>query len=462
MSLRPQTRPGPWTPPPESEILRQSGLSGDTAFIAMGLDGEMISARNQDLPLPPASVAKSVTALYAMEALGGAYRFATVVMGTGPIEGGVLKGDLILRGTGDPVFDTDALGALASEVVARGIKRITGRFLVNGTGLPPIEQIDPGQLPQAGYNPSISGLNLNYNRVHFEWRKTGDAYRLTMDARAQRYQPRVASSAMRIVPEAWPVYTHRKKNAREEWTVARPALGNGGARWLPVRAPEFYAGDVFRSISGGMGLALPQAEHDTRGDMRGQVIASHVSPTLRGLCGGMLRYSTNLTAEVLGLRATQALGGAPASLAASAAMMNAWAKGRFDADMALVDHSGLGDASRITCASLAKVMGGAEGLPGMLKDIAVKDPDGRVIAAPGHRIRAKTGTLNFVSSLAGYVYPEDGTPFVFAIISSDLEKREAIAEQDRDRPAGSRTFARRARVLQQLLIARWAQASVET
>ncbi|MEM8591249.1 MAG: D-alanyl-D-alanine carboxypeptidase/D-alanyl-D-alanine-endopeptidase [Pseudomonadota bacterium] len=459
-SLRPIPRPGSVGPAPAADLLAKAKLSGTTAFIATRADGTVIEALNAARGLPPASVAKALTAVYAMESLGASYRFATVLLGTGPVADGVLEGDLILKGTGDPILDSDALGGLAAQLKEAGITGISGRFLVDGRDMPKIDQVDPAQLPWVGYNPSVSGLNLNYNRVHFEWRKTGADYRLTMDARAKTYQPRVATSQMKIVPEAWPIYTYRQGADRELWTVARPALGSGGARWLPVRRPEIYAGDVFRTIAASFGVTLPEAEIEA-GPMRGAVLGSHISPSLRGLCGGMLKYSTNLTAEVLGLRASQARGAAPETLQNSAEAMNSWAAQRFGAAMELVDHSGLGEASRVSCAGLARVLNGTSELSDMLKEIKVKNSQGDVVDAPSYGIRAKTGTLYFVNSLAGYITPKGREPISFAIISSDLPRRAAIKEGDKERPPGARSYARRARTLQQGLIARWAALAVE-
>lgn len=459
-SLRPQPRPGSLGVRRAADIVAEAGLTGTTAFVAASADGSILEARNGQVELPPASVAKALTALYAVDTLGPSYRFATVVMGTGPLNEGVLEGDLILKGTGDPILDTDALAGLARQLRDAGLTRIAGSFLVDGRGLETIDQIDPSQLVQAGYNPTVSGLNLNYNRVHFEWRRSGGEYRLTMDARAERYQPRVSHATMRVVPEAYPVFTHRAGDVREHWTVARPALGNGGARWLPVRQPELYAGDVFRTLAAAMGITLPPAGRD-EGPLRGAVLASHVSPTLRGLCGGMLRYSTNLTAEVIGLRASAARNVAPGGLTVSAAAMNAWAQDRYGAELSLVDHSGLGDQSRVSCEALTQVLTRTDRLAPMLKDIAVKNSQGSTVSNPGYVIKAKTGTLNFVSSLAGYVTPQNAPPIAFAIISSDLPRRAAVPEQDKDRPPGSRTYARRARAMQQALIARWAQLAVD-
>ena len=215
--------------PSGDALVAASGVSGEVAYaVAEATQGDMLEVRGPVLRLPPASVAKTVTSLYALEHLGPEFRFATRVLATGPVASGVVQGDLILVGSGDPTLDTDALAGLAAQVKAAGISSVTGRFLVYDGALPPIDQIDGAQTEYAGYNPTISGLNLNYNRVHFEWRRLGADYSLKMDARAEKFAPDVRIAHMQIAVRDVPVFDHQAGQGRDEWTVSRAALGNGG------------------------------------------------------------------------------------------------------------------------------------------------------------------------------------------------------------------------------------------
>lgn len=310
---------------------------------------------------------------------------------------------------------------------------------------------------QVGYNPAVSGLNLNYNRVHFEWRRVGGDYSLKMDARARTYQPTVRGVRMRTVARDAPVYTY-EGGQPEAWTVARSAMGGGGARWLPVRRPDVYAGEVFRTIAASQGLRLPIAEPLTGAE--GATLVGRVSPNVGPMVGGMLKFSTNLTAEILGLKSTMARGGTPMDLASSAAQMSAWAQTRYGAGVALNDHSGLIDTSRVTAQALCQIMAGAarDGImPGRLKTYRLKDEDGAPIEDNDILIRAKTGSLNFVSTFAGLLELPDREPLCFAILSADLPRRAALTKQDRERPAGSKSWAKRARAMQNDLLTRWSR-----
>ena len=66
-----------------------------------------------------------------------------------------------------------------------------GKFYVYDGALPNLDEIDESQLDQSGYNPAISGLNLNFNRVHFEWKREGGAYTVMLDARSINFRPAV-------------------------------------------------------------------------------------------------------------------------------------------------------------------------------------------------------------------------------------------------------------------------------
>ena len=97
----------------------------------------------------------------------------------------MLEGDLILAGGGDPVTDTDDLAQLAADLKDSGLRELRGRFIVWDGALPFVSTIDSGQPPHVGYAPSVSGIALNFNRVHFEWVRGASGYTVTMDARTR-------------------------------------------------------------------------------------------------------------------------------------------------------------------------------------------------------------------------------------------------------------------------------------
>lgn len=447
----------PGAPSPQA-LIAQAKLGGQVGVaVADARSGRILESVGGDLAMPPASTAKTITALYALETLGADARFVTRLIATGPVKGGRLLGDLILAGGGDPTLSTDDLGAMAAELKARGLTGVEGRFLVWGGALPYVRAIDQSQPDYLGYNPAVSGLMLNYNRVNFVWERKGQGYELFMDARGERYAPRVVSARMSIVNRDLPVYTYSDRGKAEEWTVAASALGKGGSRWLPTRRPELYAGDVFQSLARAMGISLP-APQQVAALPAGTVLVQHASAPMATVLRDMLKYSNNLTAEAVGMAAS--LRRLPlARHAQSAPAMCDWLQQRTGVSARLVDHSGLGGASRVTPEAMVTALqrlGPQLQLRPLLKDFALRDAQGKTARQQAIAVDAKTGTLNFVSSLVGWMTAPDGTDLVFAIFTGDVARRDSIPEAQRERAPGNRAWVGRSKLLQSQLIERWA------
>lgn len=449
------------TLPDTASLVARAQIRGATTVALIDLDtGEIIDGVAPALKLPPASTTKALTALYALRTLGPAHRFQTRLLATGPVEGGVLQGDLILSGGGDPTLDTDALADLARGLSSAGIRAVAGAFYYDGNALPLIPSIDPGQPDHLGYNPTIAGLNLNFNRVYFEWKRQEGDYTVSMDARSGTLRPQVRVSSMSVEPRSSPIYTYERREGRDHWTVARGALGREGGRWLPVRDPDGYAADVFRTLAAKEGISLQIGQAAPQDTAATQVLVSRNSDSLPTLLRGMLKYSTNLTAECMGLSASQALGAHPDSLAASGRAMASWFSAQMPtpAEMTFADHSGLGDTTRISSRDLAAALalnGAISDLGPLLKPVTLRDGQGTQLSDYPTAIFAKTGTLNFVSALGGYIVPPSGRRYAFSIMSADLDRRALLTRAQRDRPEGARPWARRARKLQNDLLLNW-------
>jgi D-alanyl-D-alanine carboxypeptidase/D-alanyl-D-alanine-endopeptidase (penicillin-binding protein 4) len=197
------------------------------------------------------------------------------------------------------------------------------------------------------------------------------------------------------------------------------------------------------------------APDTTRALPEGRVLAVRQSDGLALILRDMMKYSTNVTAEAVGMAAS--VHGGAASHAASARAMTAWLHARAGLSGArFVDHSGLGPASRIGAGELVQALarlGPGAGLRGLMKEVTFKDKEAPV--APALKVEAKTGTLNFVSTLAGYMTAPGGRDLAFAIFTADVARRDAVSAEDQERPPGGKTWNRQSKRLQSRLIARW-------
>jgi serine-type D-Ala-D-Ala carboxypeptidase/endopeptidase (penicillin-binding protein 4) len=438
-----------------SAAIVRFGRQGVSSVALRDLEhGRMLEQYDATRSLPPASVLKIMTALYALDALGPGYRFTTSLRATGPRQGGTLRGSLVLVGSGDPTLDANALDAMTKALTATGLRTVDGAFLAADGALPGISEIDPTQPAHVGYNPAISGLNLNYNRVRVEWAPGRGGPDFSFFAPGQTFRVALAGIGGELGPAAPP--RHRMDGSREIWAMPGSRMRGAGGLWLPVRQPAAHAAEVFRTRSAERGLALPEPQI-VANPPAGVDLVIHESAPLAEILRGMLRYSTNLTAEIVGLRASQRRGFAPATLAESGGLMTDWARARYGLTEAVFgDHSGLSDVSRWSAAETVRVLAAASDgpLPHLLHEQVLTEEAGRPVAMPHVEARAKTGTLYFVSGLAGYLTTAD-RQLAFAVQAADMGRRATIVQPASETPPGARSWAAASRAMQRDLLRDW-------
>lgn len=476
------------------DALPQSPRSGLVGYMVARVDtGEVIAARNADEPFIPASVTKVPTALYAIDSLGLDFRFRTRLIATGPLVGGVLRGDLILSGGGDPTLDSGDLARLVAELKAAGVNRVAGRFIYDDRALPRMEEIEPGQPVYASYNPGLSGLSLNFNRVLMRWsRQNGGGYDIEMRAHAARRQaPATGYEAALLPPEDRALFRRSARDGAggrriQVWSVSERNLGRRGQRWLPVQDPSLYAANAFRSIATDEGVQLPEPVAgaapllDTAPDGP-RLLAEHLSEPLSNILSGMLKYSTNLTAEVIGLTASgvrhlaardvrfRASAADPSrDLALSGDAMARWVNETYGlgaegagGDMIFYNHSGLTAASRVTPRAMTQLLVNAAADPARFAEFYELMP---VRTGRGVRntalVRAKTGTIYYGRALVGYIECRaSGERYAFAFFNSDATERASFdLSIDVNAPApprSARIWLNRAMAAERALMTRW-------
>lgn len=451
----PVARPLPG-PKEELELLAKSKLTGDVGWLVVDIEtGEVLAAHRANTPFAPASVAKLPTAAFVLDRLGRDFRFETRIAMTGAVRNEVLEGDLVLMGGGDPELDTDALLPLVLQAKDQGFRRIDGAFIADPGAIQGRPTISADQPVEAAYNPGVSGLNLNFNRARVKWSKAG----IRVSAKADRLDPEVPTiEVLRSAEPGQPVFQHELAETGERWQIAETALRRPGEVWLPVKDPSTYAAQVFRDLAEVYGMSLPKARVETAAGAR--VIAVHQGRPMHRVLRSMLRFSTNLTAEAVGMAAS-----GTNDLVPSAAAMNTWAAGvagfpAGDPGFQLVNHSGLTTESRLSprrtvdlLVALAQREGGTHPrLPGQVAGLLKRHN----VAVESDKLDykrlsvvAKTGTMNFIRGLAGYVATPGERKLAFAIFSNHLELRE----QTRNRRHGG--WLRRARALERALVRNW-------
>ena len=462
----PQPAAGPGIPRPDDRATaariaaRPTGT--EVGYLLLDLEtGQVLAELNADVPLIPASTAKLATAVVALDVLGEEHRYHTELLTDGRIADGVVEGDLILKGSGDPALDLADLLGLAVQLSNLGVYRVEGRFLIDDTAFPVLSEIDPNQPAEAAYNPGIGALSVAFNRVRVAWRGGRATAPSTLppleearfEATSPSRLPRGGVGLKSIADEA------------VVWQVAD--RGRYRMVSLPVKDPGLHAGRVFRQFARSQGIILDAPERG-KAPANGRLLALHQSVALRHLVQDMLVYSNNMMAEMIGLAAAQRLSNqAPADLEAAGALLVRHLGVLLpEADWSgatLGNHSGLDGKARLTprqLAAIARYGWRSDAMPALLPgggwSGTLSDRFGA--ADQSLRVWAKTGTMNYGSALAGYLFPASDRPAVFATMVSDIGAREAYDGLRRPRgvaETSAATWNSRARALQDGLVEVW-------
>lgn len=415
--------------------------------------GDTLFAENATVPLAPASTLKLYTSALAFDWLGVDYRFETQVYRTGIVDSqGVLHGDLVLRGNGDPslsprFFGGDAnapMRELARQVVAAGIRRIRGSLLGDDGAFEP-KAIPDGWLDRylhASYAARISALSLNENLV-----------RVVVSPAASNQTPLVrlepATTYFAVVNSATTVSGQRRAElsvslSSERIISVRGWIGSAAqprVYVLVVPDPSAFTTGAFAAALKAAGIAIEGAIGRGRTPPGAVRVAAIASPPLVQLATAMNRESINHIAELLFRNAARVA--SPAGVG-SASLGNAVLKdfvllrlGGSPQEVHAADGSGLSTLNRLTARSLVQLLAYADRAPWgsafhATLPVAGRDETLRLrmrrTPAQGN-LHAKTGTTADVAALSGYVESRNGERLAFALIYNGkdrLRARQAI------------------------------------
>ncbi len=450
---------------------------GDVGFIVIDQSsGKTVLEKAADSPFIPASVAKLATVYAAEQILGSDDRFRTKLYRHGS--------DLFLQGGGDPVLTINDLQALTAQLRSETPTGGWTGFYYDSSLVQPRTEISTDQPLSASYNPGIGALNVDFNRIAVEW----SAHTGGEASRAGKLSFTAHSVADNLdVPVDWITFSpapgdlppgapmdYAGDDTTEGWLYAN-ALPDRGRIFLPVKHADLNTARIFRRLAQMAGLDMPEpraAKVPPGAAQIGEIDSRQVSE----LVPGLLRYSNNLSAEMIGLAATRHITGSVLSLSDSSSILTDWLKHHLPSidwrGFYLANHSGLSTRSRATprqVAALLMTMARdpllATSLPLLQGSRPIASPSGGDMTAsntPPMEVFGKSGTMNYVAGLAGYLTAHDGRRMTFAIFILDRDRRMALdATLDRrilEPTPEMRDWTRRARLLQSALIENWATA----
>lgn len=439
-------------------ILGDTRMEGGVAsvVIADAGTGELLYQHLPSTRLMPASNTKLATSAAAMEILGPEYRFTTDVLATGRRHGSVLRGDLYLRGTGDPALLADDYDALAARLAASGVRRVDGRLIADDTRF---DSVRLGRSWAADdessyYSAQISALSVAPDTDY----DTGTVIVTVAPGQEAGDDPVVSVTpdtdyvdidvrATTVAAGGANALTVEREHGTNTVVVGgtTPVGGTGAKEWVTVWEPTGHAAAVFRDALAEHGVKVSGPTRLGRQTPAGAVeLASHRSMPLKDLLVPFMKLSNNMHAEIL----TKAMGhevSRQGTWSAGLAAISGYLKGvGVDAGKARqVDGSGLSRMNNFSAGQLLDLLLAVRAEPwyaDWYRSLPVAcAPDRfvggtlrtRMCGTPAAlNARAKTGSLTGASALSGYVTGADGRELVYGIVLNNYLASSVKALED--------------------------------
>ncbi|MFF8291236.1 D-alanyl-D-alanine carboxypeptidase/D-alanyl-D-alanine-endopeptidase [Streptomyces sp. NPDC016309] len=425
-------------------ILTDSRLDGAAAgvVVADAGTGDTLYQHDGGDRLMPASNTKLATSAAAMALLGPDHRFRTEVLSAGRVRGGVLHGDLYLRGTGDPTTLAKDYDALAARVAGSGIRRVTGRLVADDT------RFDTERLGRSWaaddessyYSAQISPLTVAPDTDY----DSGTVIVEAAPASGPGARPLVtltpATGYVRIdnrattVPAGRPdTLTVQREHGANVITVTGeiPLQASPTREWVTVWQPTGYAAAVFADALAAHGVRLDGPTRRGRPTPpTARLLATHESMPLKDLLRPFMKLSNNMHAETL----TKAIGhrtSGRGTWGAGLAAIDAYLRkeGVRTSAVRQADGSGLSRMNLFPAAELTRLLLAVQDAPWYADWYAALPVACAPDRATGGTLRtrmcgtpaalnthAKTGTLTGASALSGYVTDAGGRRLVYSIV----------------------------------------------
>jgi len=383
-------------------------------------DQKELYSHNSHKPLNPASTMKVLTSVVALNHLGGAYQFKTP-MSTDSFSNGTIQ-NLYIKGYGDPSLVEERLWRMVKDLKVRGVKKISGDIVIDNSYFDGFDFNGKEDGSSRAYNASLSALAVNFNSFAVVARNYGNgAVQTHVDPPIPYF---VLSSSIKGSGNALTV--SRNFQNGKEYVKAMGGVTGEKIKYANVSNPVQYAGSTLQWI-------LDQNGIEFNGKIRAgtavgaKKIVTDKSKPLSLILRDLNKFSNNFTAEML----VKTLGaknvGVPGSTAKGVTILKDYLTnlGVSAEEYSVHNGSGLSRNNRLSPNTLNQILMSAYKNNKIRSDfmasLAIAGTDGTLHArlkAPyiAGNVKAKTGTLNDVSSLSGYLESKSKKMLAFTIM----------------------------------------------
>jgi len=411
---------------------------------------EAIISHNIEKPMNPASVMKLVTTYAGLELLGAAHTWKTEVYVTGDMRATTLKGDLILKGTGDPKLTVERFWLLLKQLRERGLRTINGDLILDKTFFA-IPEADPNKFDgeaSRAYNVVPDALLLNFKAVRFQFAPAIDGLSVTISPDVKPTQLEIINRA-KLVDAPCGDWRERIKSDIQTPSATELRItftGNyprscGERVWnISLLDHARFVGGVFATMWTDVGGVWKGNVKVAATPREAKLIAVSESLGLSEVIRDINKFSNNVMARQLFLSLSADIDKQPATPQRSYDVVRQWLARKNIAapELVIENGSGLSRIERISAANLGKLLDAAwrsAVMPEFISSMSLVGVDGtfrrrargEVVSGRAHM---KSGTLNDVRAIAGYVLAADERRYLMVMMVNSNNAIFTQAAQD--------------------------------
>ena len=420
-------------PAPVRQALQSANIPlQNVAVVVQGVDDiRPLVRHNPRQPMNPASVMKLLTTFAALDLLGPAFTWRTETLSDAPPINGRIDGNLYLRGSGDPELVQEQLWLLQRQLRARGVKHIAGDLVLDRSAfeLPPHDPAEFDGKPLRPYNAGPDALLTDLDSLSLSLQAEPARNAVSVIVETPDDGLRIANR-LQLGNEACGDWRERRGvNASGntiELTGTFPAACGNNALHLSPWPADVQIARLFRTLWREVGGTLDGGAREGKTPITAVSLASHESPPLAEIVRDINKYSNNVMARQVFLTLDSAR---PATPEGARRRILAWLPERnLDLPGIVIDNgSGLSRQARIPVDGLARLLLAAwksPVMPELMASLPVAGVDGTLKkrlgdgAATGHA-HLKTGYLENVRSIAGYVLDRHGKRWIVVFLIND-------------------------------------------
>jgi serine-type D-Ala-D-Ala carboxypeptidase/endopeptidase (penicillin-binding protein 4) len=413
----------------------------DVSILAYSTDkNEVLLDLSGDKLVIPASVSKLFTAYTALKKLKATSTFETVISVQGLVLDGRLAGDIFIKGGGDPSLVSERLWMLVNELTRSGIKKISGDIVADDTYFDQERTPDtrPSYLTDQAYNAPIGALSFNFNTTTIYVKpaeKVGlppvvytDPENSYVDVVNQATTGRADSKNTLQVKR-----TEFVKGDIGDTVLLRGSMPTDQKEmrfYRNIVNPSLYAAHMFKVFWEQRGLRLDGKIREGSVPAKARQVLRFESLPMWQIVWGMNKFSNNFVADQILKKVGAEVWGQPGTIDKGVKALEDALEGIGipRKTYTIIDGSGLTRKTRVTARQIVKVLASAASdlaiAPEFTASLGVGGEDGTLrnrfpAELTRSTIRGKTGSLDGVNALAGYMETKDKENIAFAIILND-------------------------------------------